>query len=332
MPRKFVLIPLLFLIAMTVHAKWDFRGEDSENYSQQNIQLQIASDKTRFRYNENMRISLRITNNGFYPATLYLHRDDRKNFVIIAKGKNGLSIPVLERAPQENIIKSGDPFYESYSGTGYQARSMVLKPGETIEKIISLKEWIDLPQNNKSETYLISAFFYPNPDQSQEYFLTSENQYTIFVDPVSEEPRTQSAYFNVDKGTISPREVVFLALASEYKDEWPSYFKYISEPDLIKAYPDFAYKYARASETDKNGIIHDFMEYLKNRKTHELKKFSVLEEKITDILHSPVKTAEVTVKATRDIEGYDREFVYTYYLTSRNHTWLITGIETQVVK
>lgn len=323
---------IFFVIFFTMFAKWDFRGNETENYAAHNLEIRITSNKSRYYYNEEIELKLRISNNGYYPVTVYLSPNDRKNFTIIVKNKKGLSLPIKPFHYNSNSLQSSDPFYKKYTGTGYHVRNMVIHPGETIEKKIILKDWVDFNAPPSTETYYITAFFYPNPDQSNDYFLQSENTYPVMIDPISETSKQPSAFYNISKGSISPREIVFLTLASEYKKEWSTFFKHISEKDIIKAYPDFAYKYARASESEKNIIINEFLEYLKNRKTHELVSFNVLDEKINDILHSPYKNAQVKVKATRKIEGYEREFIYTYFLTSTNNTWLITGIETQVVR
>lgn len=323
---------LVLLILNTISSKWDFRGNETENYSAQNIEVRITSDKSRYSYHDNIPIFIRISNTGFYPVTIYLSSNERKNFTIIGRDEKGASIKMVSPTLHTKTSIQSDPFYYQYSGTGYHARSLVIQPGETIEKQIHLKEWIEIPESTHMKRYQINSFFYPNPDQSNDYFIQSENTFSLIIDPDSISEKIESPFVNVSKGNISPREIVFLALASEYKREWQTFFKHISEKDIIKAYPDFAYKYAMASEKEKMIVINEFLEYLKNRKTHRLLSFQVLDEKITDILHSPYKNAQVKVKANRMIDGYEREFIYTYSLTSNQNTWLITGIETEVVK
>ena len=42
--------------------------------------------------------------------------------------------------------------------------------------------------------------------------------------------------------------------------------------------------------------------------------------------------AQVQVKASRNIDGFERELLYTYYLTADGNFWKITGLESRILQ
>ncbi|MDH5721656.1 MAG: hypothetical protein OEZ13_13715 [Spirochaetia bacterium] len=337
MKYKFKLI--LFFVILNVcsisiysenKSKYDSRGNLTENFSSRGIEFFIISDKRRYLLTEDIVLKMKLQNNGEYPVTLYMHRNYLKNFTLIARDPAGKSAPAKNIAYFKEYQDYKDTFFHEYTATNFHSRAIVLKTGESLERSIRLHDIVRIEKNNDNITrYDISAYFYPNPEQSP-FFISSENNLSIYISKeknyLTKTPTVNMPAFRIKKVNITAKETVYLALSAEYKKDWPNFFKYISFRDIIKDYPEFARRYMRAEEHEKHIIINEFSEYLMNRKTHNLVKFEILSENPDNNI------AKVQVKALRTVEGFKREFSYSYYLTRADNLWYITGIEATLIK
>ena len=321
---------LQFSLFSQNQSKYDSRGNLTENFSSRGIEFYIIADKRRYLSTEDIILKMKLTNNGEYPVTLYMHRNYLKNFTIITRNPAGKSLPAKNISYFKEYEDYKDTFFHEYTATNHDSRAIILKKGESLERSIRLQDIVIIEENyDVTSRYDISAYFYPNPEQSP-FFINSENNISIYISKeknyLTQKNDINKPAFRIKKVTLTPKETVYLALSAEYKQDWPNFFKYLSFRDIIKDYPEYARRYMRAEEHEKHLIINEFSEYLMNRNTHKLKRFDILEE------NPDQDTAKVQVKAVRIIEGFSREFSYAYYLTRADNLWYITGIEATVNK
>ena len=315
----------------------DARGNRTENYSSQGLNLTISSEKTRFLDKEDIPLMLQISNQGFYPVTIYMHRNYLRNFTLIAREPGGKSLKGKESDFSNDYKDYKDTFQRSFTGTNFHSRKIVLQPGESLQRQIIFQELIDLDDlSDKNSMISIDAYFYINPEQAPDYFIKSMNTFNIYIDSAENRGMSRKNLLAIEKSEISPEEAVFLALTAEFYRDWPSYFKYVSMKDLVRDYPEYARKYMMANRQEKTIVLESLQSYLMERETHKLMKFQVLRENgqsstERDFRQSR-KIANVKVRAVRMVEGFPREFAYTYYLTQNENFWKITGVESQLIQ
>ena len=314
--------------------KRDLKGNITQNYTSQGAGFSIASYKSRYQAGEDIPLLLRVKNIGNYPITLYIHKNHLLNFTIIVRDEKGRNLPIKGIVYQTKKNPTEDPFFRDHTGTRHNYRAIILQPDETFEKEIVLQEIVDFPKKVSTiERFQIQAYFYPNPEQAGTIFLKSNNHYTIFIDPQESRHTAQRVDRGDDETSITPKEVVYLALSAEYSREWKNFFRYVSIPDLIKDYPEYARRYVRAPEGQKAAILDDFRSYLKGEDFHRLLRFHIISNKKNKYLGKrSSEIATVQAEATREIEGFRRRFLYTYYLTKAQTLWKITGVESQVLE
>ena len=336
-----VLFVLLFFGLCPVYSqgpelaiKRDLKGNITQNYTSQGTGFSIASHKSRYQVGEDILLLLRVKNIGNYPITLYIHKNHLLNFTIIVRDEKGRNLPIKDSVYQAKKNPTEDPFFRDHTGTRHNYRAIILQPDETFEKEIVLQEIVDIQkQASTIEKFQIQAYFYPNPEQAGTIFLKSNNHYTIFIDPEESRYTAQRVGIYDDEASITPKEVVYLALSAEYSREWKNFFRYVSIPDLIKDYPEYARRYVRAPENQKAVVLDGFRSYLKGEDFHRLLRFHIIPNKKNEYLRKrSSETATVQAEATREIEGFRRRFLYTYYLTKAQTLWKITGIESQVLE
>lgn len=307
--------------------KFDERGNPTESFSSRGASLTIESLRSRYNNEEDIILDLRISNNGFYPLTFYLSKNYLKNFTIVVREANGKSLPVRDIAYFKTSQDYNDPFFSQYTATNFEARSITLQPGESMLRPVRLQDVVDMSKtlektNIGLQQLSVLAYFYPNPEQTPNVFLASTNRFNLLVEqqklPL---PKPTPTY---KKLNVSPLETVFLTLAAEKTKTWKNFFKYISLKDFIRGYPDFAKAYMQTKE--KNVVLKTFQEYLMDKERNQLLHFKVLSEQQKE------QTATVKVQALRRIQGFERQFSYTYYLTQTDNFWLITGVESQLIK
>lgn len=320
-------LPLFFGFSVEERGfpKVDERGNFTENFSSQGAKLLLSTPRQRYYIGEKIPIGVKIFNEGFYPITIYLNRNIAKNFTFVAKKTDGKSLP-----PKDSLLFPTreqlypDAFFSQYTATNHHSRVFVLQPGESYERTFYLQDFVEFTEDVDKLT--LSLFFYPNPEQASELFLESTNQLILFFDKVNLKVKPQARYTEPSH-TLSPHEVVFLLLNAEYNRDWKNYLKYISLKDLISDYPDFAKAYFTAKAEEKSLILNQFKEFLTSAKNYRLIKFEVLPSNEEDSFKAQVK-----VKAMREIDGFRREFYYTYYLSRDNFLWKVTGIESQLIR
>lgn len=330
---------ILFCIFSAIHGevhsqgwpKYDPRGNLSESYSSQGLSFYISSAKSRYAVNETIALNCQIKNDGLYPVTIYLNNEILKNFTFVVRDSKGQSLPLkpeLQKGRSREI--KNESYYGDYTATDFNARAIVIQPGESIIRSFNLLDFIKLDGSNAlSNSLTVMAYFYPNPEQSTQYYIPSNNEYSVYIDS-SNNFKSNKYYAEnslaLQELRISPKEVIYLMLTAEYEKNWLNFFKYIDLHEMIRDYPDHARQYIRAPAGKKSMVIEDFKKYLMGTSHHQLVKFEVMSENVEN------KTATVKVKAMREIDGFDRDFLYTYYLSAMDKLWQISGIESQLVK
>ena len=280
-------------------------------------------------------IHLRVQNEGEYPVTLYMDKNYFKNFTIVARGSRGRRLPLKDTFFRKRYEKPGDPFFTNFTGTEYAARAIIIQPNETLERELILQGIAEVKKEGSTREKLqIQAFFYPNPEQTPHFFIRSSNQIMIYIDDPLDHEELQPD-FNVPTDTpfsLTPQEVVYLTLSAEYSGDWSNYFKYLSIADLIKDYPEYAKRYMSSQKKGKISALNDFRAYLRDNRLRRLTHFKIIRNNKRSLSGERSDSiAFVHVKASRVIEGFQRKFLYTYYLTKSQALWKITGIESQLL-
>ncbi len=338
-----MLASILFLLSVfSIHAqkmtsiiKRDIKGNITQNFANHGIEFFITSKKSRYNEGENIPIFIKVKNIGNYPITLYMHKNYLHNFTIIVRDEQGRNLPIKETVYKSKKELTKDPFFKNYTGTSPHHRAIILQPEETFEKKIILQDIINIiKRKTDTEKFQIQGYFYPNPEQASTVFLKSINHYVIFID--TDRTSTDNQGVNPYKPyrlVITPKEIVYLTLSAEYARNWLDFFKYLSLHDLIKDYPKYARKYIKASAKQRRVILGDFQAYLQNNHTRKLIHFNIITSKKNKHWRKKLdQSAMVQSEIIRNIDGFRRKLLYTYYLTRMENLWKITGIESQLIE
>ncbi|MFO1470536.1 MAG: hypothetical protein U1F27_05785 [Turneriella sp.] len=343
MPGK-ASIPFLFCALALFYsagaASWrnnkvDHHGNATENFSSSGLRLHISSGKLRFARNEDISFNVSLVNEGAYPVTVYLHENPLKNFTIIARDHQGRSLNVKEEMYFRGASGAAstedwrDPHFTKYTGEAYPMRKMIIHAGEKYEKRIRLADYVEWENfSERLRDLKITAHFYPNPLQAERYFLASASSLRLIYDQSREvlPEKDNNRDSSIEAPGVSAREIVYLMLSAEYTKNWSQYFKYVSLKDIIRDYPEFSRLYANDSTQEQTYALGEFRKYLSGRGSHKLIKFRVLGGEAKE----SAETAQVRVRARRDVEGFEREYLTTYYLTKRDALWQITGVESRL--
>ncbi len=334
MSRAFRLIIACAAVTSLGAASWrnnkvDQHGNATENFSSSGLKLYLNSHKLRFAKNEEVVFNVSLVNEGAYPITIYLHENPLRNFTIIARDHEGRSLNVKEEMYYRGTSDWRDPHHTKYTGETYPMRKMIIHAGEKYEKRIKLADYVDWEDfSPKLKNLDITAHFYPNPLQAERYFLPSASSLQLIYDRSREVLKEKDNLMDAATDTlhISAREIVYLMLSAEYTKNWSQYFKYVSLKDIIRDYPEFSRLYANEAGEDQMSALAEFRKYLSGRGSHKLIKFRVLAGESRE----GGDTAQVRVRARRDVEGFERDYLTTYYLTKRDTLWQITGIESRL--
>ncbi len=338
MPRLLLfLLSILSIYSQTNQKvlKRDLKGNITQNFASQGIEFSLASNKSRYAEGEDIPIFLKIKNIGYYPVTLYLHKNYLQNFTIVVRDEKGRNLPIKDIIYKSKIGSSEDPFFKTYTGVLHNYRIMILQPNEIFVKKVALQDIIEIGKKKEdTEKFQIQGYFYPNPGQADTIFLKSINRYIIFIDfDKSSYDLQGEAVYSEEQFAITPKEIVYLTLSAEYANDWPNFFKYLSLSDLIKDYPKYARKYIHSSQNQRSSVLNDFRSYLQSEGMHKLIRFNVIPNKTNKYLRKISKqTATVQSEVTRFVDGFRRKFLYTYYLTKTESLWKITGVESQLLE
>ncbi|MBV6492695.1 MAG: hypothetical protein LDLANPLL_00692 [Turneriella sp.] len=329
---------LLFLAFFTAseaqsprHQKVDQQGNSTENFSARGLRLYLSANKLRFAKNEDILFNLTLVNEGPYPITLYLHENPLKNFTVIARDQKGKSFNVKEEMYYRGTSDWRDTHFTRYTGETYPMRKLILHSGEKFEKKVSLKDYVDWDTFSENLKNLdITAFFYPNPVQAQRYNIASATSLQIIYDQSREiiQEKDNSTDASTELPSVSAREIIYLMLSAEYTKNWAEYFKYISLKDIIRDYPEYSRLYTADSTEERAKALREFRKYLSGRGAHHLLKFRILGGESRE----NGEIAQVRVRARRDVEGFERDYMTTYYLTRRDTIWQVTGIESRLAE
>ena len=338
------LLPIFAIIGQTddsneISTTKDVRGGYAESYSPNDIVFMISSSKSRFKFNEVINLKFKIKNVGFYPVTIYIHTNYLKNFFISIIDSNGKTLRSKKIDEFDYPVDEKDEYNRNYSATVHQSRAIILHPNESFERVLNLRDLVDFPTNNINTRSLLrfdtKAYFYPNPEQTENFFIQAKDEYPIYLETNQENMNMKHEppmNFLIKSKEIEPKEIVYLALNAEYASDWATYFKYISLNDLIKDYPDYAQEYMQSSDSFKLNVLEKFRNYLTSEERNKLYNFKILidkEAKTEAMDHESM--AIIKVKVIRTIEGFKRQFLCKYFLTKIDNFWLITGLEAKTL-
>ncbi|HRP69392.1 MAG TPA: hypothetical protein PLY93_07670 [Turneriella sp.] len=311
------------------HQKVDHHGNATENFSARGLRLYASAEKLRFAKNEPIIFTLSLVNEGAYPITIYLHENPLKNFTVIARDPKGKSLNIKEEMYYRGTSDWRDTHFTRYTGETYPMRKMILHVGEKFEKSIRLSDYVewdtfaaDLKKLN------VAAYFYPNPLQAERYSIQTAAPLHFLYDQSREvlPEKDNTADASIETPSVSAREIVYLMLSAEFTKNWPQYFKYVSLKDIIRDYPEFARLYADESSQVRAQALGEFRKFLSGRGAHHLLRFRVLSGESSE----RGDIAEVRVRARRNVEGFERDYLTTYYLTKREALWQVTGVESRL--
>ena len=316
------------LLSQESHRKFDLRGNFSENYVSQGLKFTIHSDRNRYSTGEKIVIQCKISNTGIYPITLYMHEDYIRNFTLVVRNPAGQSMPMRD-IHYYHKETAKQTYYGDYTGTRHRSRAIILQPGESLIRDLVLNDVVQLDKMTGAINRLeVMAYFYPNIEQAAELYVPSSNEYLLYVDTYSDrtDALAQSQDFHSLPLAVQPKEVIYLALTAEYLKDWPNFFKYIDLHEYIRDYPEYARQFMQSPPENRAAVLEGFKKYLIGNNNHKLVRFEVVSEELSS------GGAEVKVKATREIDGFERDFVYTYYLSPRENLWQISGVDSQLTK
>lgn len=204
---------------------------------------------------------------------------------------------------------------------GLDKRIVELAPGEMFIHNVDLRELFNLKYN---EHYRVRSLVYPA--FSQDMVLASKNElsFKMIQDKGYRKP---SEVDSVDR-SISPKEVIMLALGAEKAGDWSNWIKYINIEKYINAYPEFVQRYYRANYEEKTDIEKEFIKFLTRDRDDYLVDFSIQKESI----ENDGKRAYVEVVVNRYGTRWIHRFRSRYTLEQYNNLWLITDEEATVMK
>ncbi len=307
----------------------DIKGNLTDNFIGGTLRCSITSPHKQYISGDSIPVNIVIRNTGYYPITLYLHKNFHKNLRIVLRDENGVNLPTKDITISDTDGQR-DIFFKDYTGNATHTRFIILKKGEVFQKTIDLKNYMFVSKyHEQTRRITISAFFYPNPQQMPHFFISSNNRYTVSI-LTQHNTRKQLSGLSVttqDIG-ITPEEIVYLMLSAEYRKSWPHYLKYIALPDFIKSYPDFHRIYVQSN--NKEAVIHKFQHFLTNQTNKHLIHFKILS--ISNILRENSPVVQVKVHLTREINHYPKNFEYTYYLTRLKSLWSVIGLDSTILR
>ncbi len=319
-------LAVLFFVPSFIFAAVDRdeKGNTTENYSASGLKLYVHSPRTRYYATDSVPVELMVLNDGLYPVTVFLHRNPAKNFTPVIRLSSGKSIPLKENPEPSDFERT---HFGNYTGTNYHSRAVVLQPGESFTRNFSLSDFTDadLAEFTSNGSLSVMAYFYPNPEQDPSVFVSGSNHLSLILDPPAKAQNTEMYFSDSADSLPDPSETIYLLLTAEYSGNWSRYFKYVSLPDIIRDYPDYAEKYMRTSAAGKQSTLEEFRSYLMTR--GNIKKFQVIQSDA-----SAENSGKVEARVRRIFDGFEREFLYTYYLSRKKESWQVTGIESQIIR
>ncbi|RME92688.1 MAG: hypothetical protein D6767_02620 [Candidatus Hydrogenedentota bacterium] len=324
-------------------AETDMRGSATENFISNNLHFYMSQTTIRHSTRKPVYVHVHLVNRGIEPVTIYLHRNFLRNITFILKDQEGKIVPPKAQIESRESLDK-EYYYSNYTQTNFHSRAIVLQPNEIFERKVNLQQVFDLSNAMKAKRqadFSLHAIFYPNPEQMPKYHIFSQNKLDfILQNENSPLPQFIPEATGEEPLALTPEETIYLMLSAEYQARWQSFFKYIRLKDFILAYPIFARKWQKASKREKPYVMRQFKMYLMNQKAQKLHRFEILPRspknpemalaKLEDDREKGVAT--VKVKAVREYDGFQREFLYTYYLTAIGRFWKVTGVETTLIR
>lgn len=314
MARIKLVIPLMFVATLLATSLF------SAAYEPDRLRVHLRMDKKVFFSDEKILLRICVTNVS-----------DEKNYFEVYDPAGGDSASYTTFQPRVFDMTGRDaeitvPYVSEGRGVpdmirGLDKRIVELAPGEMFIHNVDLRELFRLKLN---ETYRVRSLVYPA--FSRDMVLTSRNElsFRMIEDRGYRKP---SEVGTVDR-SISPKEVIMLALSAEKERDWENWIKYINVEKYINAFPEFVQKYYRADYEEKSEIEKEFIKFLTRERDDYLVDFSILKESI----EKKGKRAYVEVVVSRYGAKWIHRFRSRYTLEQYNNLWLVTDEEATVMK
>lgn len=313
----------------------DIRGELTVNDWSRYGSIHLSLDRTRFEWDEPIKIRFRIENSGYRIMRIYPSPETWRTFQVMVLDGAGREVQ-----PKPSPLKINRRNYktrEIITLEGENVKEIMLHPGEVFEKTVYLNDYFQLKPGSE---YRLVGYVYP--DARYDFFVRSKNSYEIHINEEEQKRyvRMKSANPLVDNHLqLTPEETVYLFLSAEMKENWKNYLKYLDLERFITVYDRFSTRYALASPGRKPVILDEFQRYLTSRPADRLVQF-----KINDSVPERNPAGEInhharwSVHATgvRQSGGFSTKYEYTYTLekasTNSDGFWKIIHVQARVME
>ena len=146
----------------------------------------------------------------------------------------------------------------------FSFREIALECGEEYSFTENLKDYIKI---ETPAVYYFEVYFYPELYKSKQNYIVSNR---LSLD-VRSAPAVASSRINVSTATAeplkaepkSPDKVVEETIIARQKDSWDYFFLYIDVEQMFKNNDAREQRYSKASEEDRNRMIENYKETLK---------------------------------------------------------------------
>lgn len=306
------LLLMVVIILTSVHGGHLPAQESFDVHDQ--LRLTLRVNKTSFYSDEPVEVRLVVHNTSKLDASFVIYDEAYTTFqpvVYTDKGREEstrVDYRLMDKSMTEAIASAGK-------------RMITIKPSEKFMQVVNLRELYTI---NTGQSYRVRGYFFP--DAGIKRAVSSDNVLNIDIIPV-QTVQKESGVKQV-KRTISPSEVVLLALSAEKNEQWDLFRKYVDLDKYIQAFSRFARLYSQATEAERLKILEDFNTFIERDRVDYLVDFSILNENII----SEKGLAFVEVKVKRWGARYPFVYKYRYTLEEYRNFWLITNFDATVMK
>ncbi|MFW5770774.1 MAG: hypothetical protein ACOCX9_05005 [Spirochaetota bacterium] len=306
------LLLIVGVILTSVHGV-HLPAQDSFDVHDQ-LRLTLRVDKTSFYSDEQVELQLVVHNTSKLDASFVVYDKAYTTFQPVVYTDLG-----REASTMVDYRRMDKSMSEVVKNSG--KRRITIKPSEKFVQTVNLR---DLYTIETGQSYRVRGYFFPDAGSARA--IASDNVLNIDIIPV-QTVQKESGVKQV-KRSISPSEVVLLALSAEKNENWDLFRKYVDLDKYIQAFSRFARLYSQATEAEKLKILEDFNTFIERDRVDYLVDFSILNENII----SEKGLAFVEVKVKRWGARYPFVYKYRYTLEEYRNFWLITNFDATVMK
>jgi len=225
------------------------------------ITVILSPEKTLFHKGEEIKIYFKVINTS--DKIIHLKLSDFKPFNYYIRGYTTENVPIKER----------DGFFAEYLDryNGYKKKvietefsDIKIEPNEIIGIVIDLNKIYDLMPG----TYLLIGEFYPLSVLNNSAYVYKSTSIKIIVKEEINIDKTSIKKDEVLKA-LTPEQAIRNFFDGKIEKDWKKFFSSIHLRELIKYFQVFRDSYNNATDDEKNKIIEDFKEFLKDLNSDE---------------------------------------------------------------